>query len=58
MGAWRRLLCAKQVITLVKIMKLVFFSRSVRPGDFRVSGLDDLYGNLLVNADVSFAIDF
>ncbi|KAG5385000.1 hypothetical protein IGI04_036470 [Brassica rapa subsp. trilocularis] len=29
MGAWRRLLCAKQVISLVETMKLVSFSRSV-----------------------------
>ncbi|KAF3541468.1 hypothetical protein F2Q69_00021288 [Brassica cretica] len=35
-------------------MKLVFFSRSVRPDDFRVSRLavDDLHGSLLVNAEV------
>ncbi|KAF2599842.1 hypothetical protein F2Q68_00011340 [Brassica cretica] len=34
--------------------------KSVRPDDFRVSHLavDDLHGSLLVNAEVSFAIDF
>ncbi|WZZ85940.1 hypothetical protein YC2023_114519 [Brassica napus] len=55
MGAWRRLLCAKQVISLVETMKLVFFSRSIRPDDFRVSRLavDDLHGSLLVNAHSS-----
>ena len=59
MGAWRRLLCDKKVISLVETMKLVF-SRSVRPDDFRVSRLavDDLHGNLLVNTEVNFAIDF
>ena len=50
LGAWRRLMCAKQVISLVETMKLVFFSRSVRP--------DDLQVIRLVNADVSFAIYF
>ena len=30
LGAWRRLLCAKQVISLVETMKSVFFFRSVR----------------------------
>ena len=58
LGVWRRLLCAKQVISMVETMKLVFF-RYVRPNDFRVSRLavDDLHGSLLVNADVNFAID-
>ena len=32
-------MCTKQVISLVETMKLVFFSRSVRPDDFRVSSL-------------------
>ena len=37
-----------------------FFSRSVRPNDFRASllAVNNLHGSLLVNADVSFAIDF
>ncbi|KAG5411520.1 hypothetical protein IGI04_007839 [Brassica rapa subsp. trilocularis] len=49
--AWRRILCAKQFISLVETIKLDFFSRSVRPYDFWVSRLavDDLHGNLLVN---------
>ena len=60
LGAWRRILCAKQVISLVETLKLIFFSRSVRPDDFLVSHLvvDDLHGSLVVNAEVSFAIDF
>ena len=50
LGAWRRLLCAKQVISLVKTMKSVLqVSRLV---------VDDLHRSLLVNAEVSFAIDF
>ena len=57
---WRRLLCVKHVILLVETMKLVFFSIFVRPHDFRVSrvAVDDLHGSLLVNAEVSFGIDF
>ncbi|KAG5382776.1 hypothetical protein IGI04_034246, partial [Brassica rapa subsp. trilocularis] len=35
--AWRRLMCAKQIISLVGTMKSVFFSRSVRPDDFRMT---------------------
>ena len=31
LGAWRRLMCAKQVISLVETMKLVFFPRFVCP---------------------------
>ena len=60
MDAWRRFLCAKQVISLVETMKLVFFFRYVRSDDFRVIRLavDDLHGSLLVNAEVNFAIDF
>ena len=53
-------MCAKQIISLVETMKSVFFSSYVCPDDLRVSLLtvDDLYGSLLVNAEVSFAIDF
>ena len=60
LGAWKRFLCAKQVISLVETMKSVFFSRSVRLDDFRISRLavDDLHGSFLVNAEVSFAIGF
>ena len=52
-------MCAKQVISLVETMKLVF-SRYVRPDGLRISRLavDDLHGSLLVNAEVSFAVDF
>ena len=59
MGAWRRLLCAKQVISLVETMKF-FFSRFVRPDDLSGSRLavDDLHGSLMANAEVNFAIDF
>ena len=37
-----------------------FFSRYVRPDDFRASllAVNNLHGSLLLNADVSFAIDF
>ena len=53
-------MCAKQFISLVETMKSVFFFKSARPDDFRVSllAIDDLHGSLLVNAYVSFAIDF
>ena len=57
-----KILCvrAKQVISLVETMILIFFSRSVRPDDLHVSLLvvDDLPGGRLVNAEASFAIDF
>ena len=60
LGDWRRLICAKQVISLVETMKSVFFSRSVRPDDFQVSLLvvDDLHGSRLVDVEVSFVINF
>ena len=60
LGAWRRLMCAKQVIFLVETMKLRFFPRSVRPDDLQVSLLDvdNLLGSRLVNAEVRFAINF
>ena len=35
MGAWRRLMCAKQVISLVETMKSVFCFRYVRPDGCR-----------------------
>ncbi|KAF2573353.1 hypothetical protein F2Q70_00004872 [Brassica cretica] len=68
MGAWKRLMCAKQVISLVETMKLRFFPdlfvqttyRSVRPDDLQVSllAVDDLPGSRLVNPEDSFAINF
>ncbi|KAG5378042.1 hypothetical protein IGI04_025884 [Brassica rapa subsp. trilocularis] len=53
LGAWRRHMCAKQVISLVETMKSIFFSRSVLPDDFWVNllVLDDLHGSFLVNTD-------
>ena len=50
LDAWKRLIYAKKVTSLVETMKSAFFPRSVRP--------NDLHGSLLVNAKVSFAIDF
>ena len=37
MGAWRRLMCAKQVISLVETMKSVFSPRTVHPDNLPVS---------------------
>ena len=60
LGAWRRFLCGKEVISLIETMKFVFFSDLFVQATYPVSRLavDDLHGSLMVNADVSFAIDF
>ena len=54
-------MCAKQVISLIETIKSVFFSRSVCSDDLQVSSrlaLDDLHGNLMVNAEVVLQLTF
>ena len=55
--AWRRLMCAKQIISLVISFFFQICSPRRLPRKSSVA-VDDLHGSLMVNTEVSFAIDF